>query len=239
MTPVRHDHPRKGDNGGEPPPAGGGTTPHPPKGPTPVKPHTRSRRVGAVAALALAGALSLSGCGGADPGAAATVDGQVVSERDVEAVFADLNRSGVTADEVPERSSVAETLVMAPIFFRHLQGTKILPTEAQTRASLEQQVADPSAATVDFARMRGAEGAYQQLGQQAQTDPRARSELLKAQAAAQQANAEVRAKLDSGAIVFSPRYTETSNLRPNWLEPVSLDGGDGADPVAPEPAPQG
>lgn len=203
-----------------------------------MKPHTRHRRTAAAATIALVGALSLSGCGQVDPRAAATADGRVVSEQDVEAVLADFRRASVPDEQIPERADIANNLVVGPVFFGHLQGTGVVPGTSIVRRSLERELPDVSASTVEFIRLKQIPSGLQALQQQAGSDPRARAQLKQVDAAVQKAQAEITQKVESGAIVLNPRYAGHQGV-PNWIEQTATtnEGMPGGAPQEAPPAP--
>jgi hypothetical protein len=76
---------------------------------------SRIRRFALLAVLALAAGVVLSGCGTAQPGTAAYVDGTRYTEKQVDAIAAELRRSAVASQVVSARIEAVRWLVLGDL----------------------------------------------------------------------------------------------------------------------------
>lgn len=163
------------------------------------------------AALAAAGALALTACGGsgddsADAGSsavAATVDGQEISVGDVQRTTRELRTfleaQAASQGQQPQQldaDSVVTLLVQTPAVLDFAEDEDLtLPSAGSIRQSLEQVLPSPSDATVDFLRANALSS---------QLDESTRSDLI--------------AHLDAQQVTISPRYAASTEGAPEWLE---------------------
>ena len=109
-----------------------------------------SLRTAAPAALVLGAAVLLSGCGDQQPGAAAVVDGRVISDADAQQVAAQIS----TVPGVQQKVTPADTLVsliLAPYVIDQAEKDGKGVSESQARAAVK-EIKNPSPATLDFVR---------------------------------------------------------------------------------------
>ncbi|HPB72378.1 MAG TPA: hypothetical protein PLX71_05320 [Phycicoccus sp.] len=102
----------------------------------------------ALASVAAAGALVLSGCGSAD--VAARVDGQVITESDVAAVVKDLNAAYPGQQQPVTSAAALHALIQAPTLIAYAEAHGFPQTASAARAQIP--IPDPSDATVQALR---------------------------------------------------------------------------------------
>lgn len=112
---------------------------------------TRAGRAGTVAGVALAAALTLSGCAGQNPDTAATVNGTVITEHDVTAVSRDMASMPTTGPSVTNQD-ILVTLILRPFVVDAAQRTGTMVSPAEARQLLGDGLPNPSQQTVNFAQ---------------------------------------------------------------------------------------
>lgn len=130
----------------------------------------RGSRLALPTALVLAAALALSGCGAQQSGAAAIVDGTVISDKDVQSVADQVNKiSAGSAAEKLTMSNALLTLILAPYVRAEAErvGKTVAPSQARVAIA---KVADPSDATIEFVQMQLALGQLDQASKTAIVD---------------------------------------------------------------------
>ena len=162
-----------------------------------------SVRTAAPAALVLGAAVLLSGCGDQQPGAAAVVDGRVISDADAQQVAAQIS----TVPGVQQKVTPADTLVsliLAPYVIDQAEKDGKGISESQARAAVK-EIKNPSPATIDFVRTSMAAGGL---------SDRARAAVL--------------AEVAKAKITVNPRYGTLDRKKlqltppaPNWLTPAT------------------
>lgn len=155
---------------------------------------SRTLTRGAAAAAALLG-LTLAGCG-ANPGAAAVVNGQRITENELAAASADF--AAVTGEPV-EPAQMLGTLVVVPLILDVAQGLGVAATDDEAADLLDQQaeavgVTPPeepySEGVLDIARLAIV------------------NQTLAASPAGMEAQAEIGAAIAEADVEVSPRYGE-------------------------------
>lgn len=176
---------------------------------------TRRRFARGAAALVMAAsvALPLAACGSSPgPGVAATADGQVITESDLDDIAQDF--STVQGAQVPSRAEMVSLLVARPFIIQTLEGSGQLLSEAGVRKLVEKQVSDVSNATVRYLQV----AAVQQ-----QLDPQLIGKITTAMAA--------------GDIQVNPRYGTYEPgqglvaTQENWILPSDSPTEAGATPA--------
>ena len=124
---------------------------------------TRAARVAAGLTLALMVSLPLAACGtGPGPGIAATSDGQVVTEQDLDDIASDFAR--VQGAQAPTRTEMVSLLVARPFVQEAVQGSGQMLSEAGIRQLVKGQLTQVSDATVKYLQVTALQ---QQLDQAA------------------------------------------------------------------------
>lgn len=159
-----------------------------------------SVRTAAPAALVLGAAVLLSGCGAQQPGAAAVVDGRVISDTDAQQVAAQIS----TVPGVQQKVTPADTLVsliLAPYVLDQAEKDGKGVSESQARAAVK-EIKDPAPATLDFVRTS-----------------------LAANGLSDRARAAVLADVAKAKITVNPRYGTLDRKKlqltppaPNWIK---------------------
>ena len=159
-----------------------------------------SVRTAAPAALVLGAAVLLSGCGDQQPGAAAVVDGRVISDTDAQQVAAQIS----TVPGVQQKVTPADTLVsliLAPYVLDQAEKDGKGISESQARAAVK-EIKNPAPATLEFVRTS-----------------------LAANGLSEQARAAVLAEVAKAEITVNPRYGTLDRKKlqltppaPNWIE---------------------
>jgi hypothetical protein len=178
-----------------------------------------SVRTAGPAALLLAAAVLLTGCGGQRPGAAAVVDGRVISDDDAQQVAQQIS----TVPGVQQKLTPADTLVsliLAPFVIDEAQKDGKGISEDQARAAVK-EIKNPTPATLEFVRTS-----------------------LAANALSEQARTAVLSEVGKAKITVNPRYGTLDRKQltlkapaPNWIKPAAPSAT--ATPGAPAPeAPQ-
>lgn len=177
---------------------------------------TRGARVAAALTLALSVSMPLAACG-TGPGVAATSDGQVVTESDLDDIARDF--ATVQGAQTPSRTEMVSLLVARPFIIEALDGSGQMLSEAGVRKLVEQQVSQVSDATVQYLQV----AAVQQ-----QLDPQLMSKITTAMAA--------------GHIEVNPRYGTYEPgqglvaSQENWIAPSDSPTDAEAEPgIAPAP----
>lgn len=112
---------------------------------------TRAGRGGTVAGVALAAALTLSGCAGQNPDTAATVNGTVITEQDVAAVSRDMASMPTTGPSVSNQD-ILVTLILRPFVVDAAQRTGSMVSASEAKRLLSDGVPNPAQQTIDFAQ---------------------------------------------------------------------------------------
>jgi len=152
-----------------------------------------------MAALAVVGALGLSGCGQA--GVAAIVDGRVISEKDAQIATEQLNDQFRPSPALTTKD-VVDLLIWAPTLIDQAASMGQSQSESLARSRLP-AVHDPAPATIEIVRAQGALSALQ-------SDTTVQAALL--------------AKIKTLKVSVNPRYgtfvADAGTLQastPNWL----------------------
>lgn len=112
----------------------------------------RRALTGAAAATVLAVGLGLSGCGVGKAGAAAIVDGERISDTDVQTAAAETNKGVEQPLQTPfTAESTLPWLILAPFVLDEAEREGKAVSEDQARKALP-KLDDPSPATVEFVR---------------------------------------------------------------------------------------
>lgn len=147
--------------------------------------------------LLLGATLVLSSCGTQQAGTAATVDGTIISEKDVQAVAAELAPTAPAAPRIP--SIVLRNLILEPYVMAAAGNTA--PDDAEVRKAIA-QVANPSALALDVVRTN-----------------------LAIQSLSDESKTSILAKLRKAKISVNPRYgvfdldqVEVIPIASNWVK---------------------
>jgi hypothetical protein len=178
-----------------------------------------SVRTAAPAALVLGAAVLLSGCGAQRPGAAAIVNGRVITDADAQQVAEQIS----TVPGVQQKLTPGDTLVsliLAPFVIDQAEKDGKGVSEDQARTAVK-EIANPSPATLEFVRTS-----------------------LAANALSEQARTAVLSEVSKAKISVNPRYGTLDRKQltlkppaPNWMKPAPASAT--ATPGAPAPgAPQ-
>jgi hypothetical protein len=151
------------------------------------------------AAVLLGATLALSACGSQQAGAAAIINGQPISDKDVQNVTRQLNEATGGAQKVPQRD-VLLNLIIARFVLPEADSSGKSVTEAQARKVIS-KLASPSRLTLDLVRMQ-----------------------LVAQSLTPASAASIRTKISKAKITVNPRYGTFDPKRGlvaasnNWLK---------------------
>jgi hypothetical protein len=165
-----------------------------------------------IAALAVGAALVGSGCAINRAETAAVVDGNVITERDLQVAISQVNSMDPALLQEPLTPSGALTaLVQAPVILDHLDGKGIVVSDSiATREATERGVARPSEDTLSIIRLATSITAAQQSGQITEADGVAITEQLQA--------LDVEVNPRYGA--FAPESASIQLSAPDWVKPV-------------------
>ncbi len=159
----------------------------------------RARVRAAMAALAVGGALALSGCG--EAGVAAIVDGRVIAEKDAQIATEQLNEQFKPSPALTTKD-VVNLLIWAPTLIDQAASMGQAQSDSVARSRLS-AIKDPTPATIELVR---AEGALSTM----QSDPTVQGQML--------------AKIKTLKVTVNPRYgtfvADAGTLQastPNWL----------------------
>lgn len=176
----------------------------------------RAVRVGAALTLASLVSLPLAACGSSPgPGVAATSDGFVVTESDLDDIARDF--SSVQGAQVPSRTEMVSLLVARPFVLDSLSGSGQVLSEEGVRQLVQKQVSGVSDATVQY---------LQVTTLQQQLDPQKIATITQA--------------MSKANITVDPRYGTYEPGKglvatpENWIVPQSAPASP-ADPGAPDP----
>ena len=178
-----------------------------------------SVRTAGPAALLLGAAVLLTGCGAQRPGAAAVVDGRVISVSDAQQVAEQIS----TVPGIQQKLTPADTLVsliLAPFVLDQAAKDGKGISEDQARVAVK-EIKDPTPATLQFVRTS-----------------------LAANALSEQARTAVLSEISKAKITVNPRFGTLDRTQltlkapaPNWMKPAAPSAT--ATPGAPAPgAPQ-
>jgi hypothetical protein len=178
-----------------------------------------SVRTAGPAALLLGAAVLLTGCGAQQPGAAAVVDGRVISDDDAQQVATQIS----TVPGVQQKLTPADTLVsliLAPFVLDQAEKDGKGVSEDQARVAVK-EIKNPTPATLQFVRTS-----------------------LAANALSEQARTAVLSAVSKAKITVNPRYGTLDRKQltlkapaPNWMKPAAPSAT--ATPGAPgAPAPE-
>jgi hypothetical protein len=150
--------------------------------------------------LVLGATLALSACGAKEAGAAAIVNGTVISDQDVQTVTSQLN----TLSDVEQKLSSSDallSLILAPYVLAEAERAGKTVSASQARKVID-KVADPSPTTVEFVRMQLAVP---------QLDDAGRAAVVK--------------EIGKARITINPRYgtfdakrVALNPISPNWIK---------------------
>ena len=118
----------------------------------------------ALTTLLLGATLALSACGAQEAGAAAIVNGTVISDRDVQTVAGQLNTISQGGEKLSSSNALL-SLILAPYVIAEAQRAGKAVSASQARQVIA-KVADPAPSTIEFVRMQLA---IQQLDQASKT----------------------------------------------------------------------
>lgn len=171
---------------------------------------SRQGRSARLAALALAGALTLGACGASGEeattgsgAAAAIVDGDTITVGEVqessrelaEVISAQAESQGQEPQELGP-DTLLKSLVQVPVILDYAKANDLeVPSEGTIRKQVDEVLSSPSSRTIDFFR---ANAVYSQLDQEQQQ--------------------EIASKVQEQDVTFSPRYATAGGEGPNWLE---------------------
>jgi len=162
---------------------------------------TRTSRLAFATALMFGATLAMSGCGAQQAGAAAIVDGRVISDQEVQSVSDQLNAVAKGGGAKLKTSDALLSLILAPYVLAEAERTGKTVAAAQARQAVP-SVVDPAPATIVFVQMQLA---LQQLDQASKTSI---------------VNAIGKAK-----VTVSPRYgafdakqVSLAPISPNWIK---------------------
>jgi hypothetical protein len=113
---------------------------------------TRTSRTAFAAVVLLGASLGLSACGAQQAGAAAIVNGNTISDKDVQTTCLQLDTLATAQQQVSPRL-VLLNLILAPFVLAEADRTHKGVPDAQARKAIA-KVANPSPATIDFVRMQ-------------------------------------------------------------------------------------
>ena len=162
-------------------------------------------------ALVLGAALATSGCGTTEANRAAVVDGDVITETEVQEAMSQVNAMDpALLQQALTPSSTLTALVQARVVLDYFAEKGIVASESMAREQASQSgIADPGAGTLEIIRFVTALGAAQQNAALGQAEQIELSEALRQQ-----------------DIVVNPRYGEfdpetaaVSLTTPAWIEP--------------------
>lgn len=162
---------------------------------------TRISRLALPTALVLVAALTLSGCGAQQTGAAAIVGDTVISDKDVQNVSDQINTFTGGGEKQLTLNTALLSLILAPFVLAEAEraGKTVAPSQARQFIA---KVVDPSAPTIEFVQM--------QL-EWPQLDQTSQARLLKA--------------LEKVKVTVNPRYgtldptkPAISAISPNWIK---------------------
>ena len=151
-------------------------------------------------ALLLGATLALSACGAQEPGAAAIVNGTVISDRQLQTVPDQLNPIAEEGQKLTSSTALL-SLILAPYVLAEAERAGKTVSASQARKVID-KVADPSPSTIEFVRMQLA---VQQL------DDAAKTSIVNA--------------LGKAKISVNPRYgtfdatqIALTPISPNWIK---------------------
>ncbi len=153
--------------------------------------------------LLLGATLALSACGAQEAGAAAIVNGTVISDRDVQTVAGQLNTISQGGEKLSS-SNVLLSLILAPYVISEAQSAGKTVSTSQARQVIA-KVADPAPSTIEFVQVQLA---IQQLDQTNRTS--------------------IVNEVGKAKITINPRYgtfdatkIELTAISPNWFPKAS------------------
>ncbi|HYN66026.1 MAG TPA: hypothetical protein VES93_04000 [Ornithinibacter sp.] len=128
-----------------------------------------------VAAIAVGAALVLAGCSGpAGPDRAAVVDGQVLSERELQTTVGQVNGLQPALEQIQGPLSATSTLnvlVQGPVYLAYLRDRGVVVSDTVARQQAEQRgVADPADGTLTVIKLNSALAAAQDSGEFGEAD---------------------------------------------------------------------
>ncbi len=162
-----------------------------------------------VAALALGVALATAGCGVTSADRAATVDGTVISESDLQSTMREVNAMEPALLQNPlSPSGTLTALVQAPVVLDVLadKGVAVSDSVARRTAS-ERGLTDPSEGALKIVRLATAIGSAQQGGQITEADAATLQERLGA--------LDVTVNPRYGT--FDPQTASVQLTQPGWI----------------------
>lgn len=188
----------------------------------------RMPRVAAVVpALAVAAAL-LTGCGPAQAGSAAVVDGRRITEGDVQTATQQIKTLPWQADP-PGQSTVLDWMIVAPYVIETASKYNAGISEQQVRDTLAKTAPDPSDAAV--IALRGYLAIQQIVRLEEPVGKQARDEVSKR-------ILSVPLRVNPRFGVFDPKTIALTPETPNWLvEPKTPVDGASTSPDGTQPAP--
>ncbi|WP_377644474.1 hypothetical protein [Oryzobacter terrae] len=133
-----------------------------------------------VAVLALGAALVTTGCGATSADRAATVDGTVISESELQTTMREVNAmEPALLQSSLSPSGTLTALVQAPVVLELLAGKGIAVSDSVARRTAsERGLADPSEGALEIVRLATAIGTAQQGGQITEADAATLQERL-------------------------------------------------------------
>jgi hypothetical protein len=161
------------------------------------------------AVLALGAALATTGCGATSADRAATVDGTVISESDLQTTMREVNAmEPALVQNALSPSSTLTALVQAPVVLDVLAGKGIAVSDSVARrTATERGLRDPSEGTLQIVRLATAIGNAQQGGQITESDAATLQERLGA--------LDVTVNPRYGA--FDPQTASVQLTQPGWI----------------------
>ncbi|MHB8274215.1 MAG: SurA N-terminal domain-containing protein [Dermatophilaceae bacterium] len=113
---------------------------------------TRASGLAFATALVIGATLVLSGCGAQEAGAAAIVNGTVISEQDVQSVPEQLNKLAQGGQQL-RTSDALLSLILAPYVLAEAKRAGKTVSASQARLVIA-KVSDPSPSTIEFVQMQ-------------------------------------------------------------------------------------
>ena len=162
-----------------------------------------------VAVLALGAALATAGCGATSADRAATVDGTVISESDLQTTMREVNSmEPALVQNALSPSGTLTALVQAPVVLDVLAGKGIAVSDSVARrTATERGLRDPSEGTLQIVRLATAIGNAQQAGQITEADAATLQERLGA------LDVTVNPRYGS----FDPQTASVQLTQPGWI----------------------
>lgn len=164
-------------------------------------------------ALVLGAALATSGCGNTEANRAAVVDGDVITETEVQEAMSQVNAMDpALLQSALTPSSTLTALIQAPVVLDYLAGKGVVASESMAREDARQRgVNEPGDGTLEIIRFATALTAAQQNAALGQAEQIELTEELR------QRDVVVNPRYG----VFDPESAAVSATTPAWIEPYT------------------